>query len=197
MAESLIGPRAYSSPVRAAQAAATRHQVLAAAWEQFTSHGYAATTVAQVAAAAGVSVDTLYATVGPKPLLLREVVESAITGTDLAVPAEERDYVHRMREAPTARERINIYATAIAAMSPRTAPIFTALRDAAQTDPDCAALDDEISTRRAANMLRLAANLRDTGELRPDLTDEYVADVVWATAGFEHYTQLVSGRGWR
>jgi hypothetical protein len=81
-------------------------------------------------------------------------------------------------------------------MSPRTAPIFAALRDAAEIDPGCADLDREISNRRAANMLRFAADLRATGELRPDLTDQFVADIVWATAGWEHFVQLVAGRGW-
>jgi hypothetical protein len=45
-------------------------------------------------------------------------------------------------------------------------------------------------------MLELAADLRNTGELRPELTNQYVADIVWANAGFEHFTLLVSGRHW-
>ncbi len=196
MSNGVNSPRKYSSPLRAGQAAATRHQVLSAAWDEFTTRGYAATTVARVAKSAGVSVDTLYAAVGRKPQLLREVVESAISGTDRTVPAEERDYVKHLRAAEGARAKIHIYADAVAAISPRTAPIFVALRDAAQGDADCASLDTEISSRRAVNMLKLAADLRVTGELRPGLTDQYVADIVWATAGFEHYTQLVLGRGW-
>ena len=189
-------PRRYSSPVRSEQAAATRSQVLAAAGELFTGQGYAPTTVAQIARKAGVSVDTLYAAVGRKPQLLREVVEAAISGTGQTVPAEERDYVVAVRAAGTAADKIRIYADAVAAMSPRTAPIFAALRDAARTDRSCADLDLEISTRRAANMLLFAADLRATGEVREDLTDQFVADTVWATAGWEHYAQLVSGRGW-
>jgi len=196
MANSVNSRRTYSSPLRVGQAVATRHRVLAAAWELFTTRGFAATTVGRVAALAEVSVDTLYTTVGRKPDLLRAVVESAISGTDDTVPAEQRDYVNHMRAAFGATEKITIYADAVAAMSPRTAPIFVALRDAAQTDPDCAALFTEITNRRAANMLRLAADLRSTGELRPELSDRYVADVVWATAGFEHYVQLVAGREW-
>ncbi len=196
MANSVNSRRTYSSPLRVGQAVATRHRVLVAAWELFTSRGFAGTTVGRVAALAEVSVDTLYTTVGRKPDLLRAVVESAISGTDDTVPAEQRDYVNHMRAASGAIEKITIYADAVAAMSPRTAPIFVALRDGAQTDPDCAALFTEITNRRAANMLRLAADLRSTGELRPELSDRYVADVVWATAGFEHYMQLVAGREW-
>ena len=197
MAKTVNSRRTYSSPLRDGQAAATRHRVLDSAWELFTTRGYVATTVGRVAMLAEVSVDTLYTTVGRKPELLRAVVESAISGTDDTVPAEQRDYVKRMRATPGATEKIRVYAEAVAAMSPRTAPVFVALRDAAHTDEDCAALFTEITDRRAANMLTLAADLRTTGELRRELSDRYVADVVWATAGFEHYMQLVAGRGWR
>ena len=188
--------RRYSSPLRVEQAALTRSQVLAAAGVLFTTQGYAATTVTQVARAAGVSVDTLYATVGRKPVILREVVEAAISGAGRTVPAEERDYVVAVRAAPRAEAKIRIYADAVAAMSPRTAPVFAALRDAAGTDQGCASLDAEISTRRADNMLRFAADLRSTGELRAGVTDQIIADIVWALAGWEHYMQLVGGRGW-
>ena len=196
MANSVNSRRPYSSPLRAGQAAATRHRVLDAAWELFTTRGYVPTTVGRVATLAGVSVDTLYTTVGRKPDLLRAVVESAISGTDDTVPAEQRDYVKHMRAASGATDKITIYADAVAAMSPRTAPVFAALRDASHTDTDCAALFTEIMNRRGANMLKLAADLRSTGELRRELSDQYVADVVWATAGFEHYVQLVAGREW-
>ena len=196
MKDDVKGARGYSSPLRLEQAALTRSQVLAAAAGLFTSQGYPATTVTQVARAAGVSVDTLYATVGRKSEILREVVEAAISGTGRTVPAEERDYVIAGRAALGADMKIRIYADAVAAMSPRTAPVFAALRDAASTDAACASLDIEIATRRADNMLRFAADLRSTGELRSEITDQFIADTVWAMAGWEHYRQLVGGRGW-
>lgn len=190
------GTRRYRSTVRAAQAESTRHRLLSSAWTLFIEQGYAATTVTQVARAAGTSVDTLYASIGRKPVLMRAVVESAISGTDETIPTLQRGYVQRVRAAPDAATKLELYAASIAAMSPRTAPIFQALRDSARTDPDCAALDTEISTRRATNMRSFAAELRETGDLRPELTDARVGDIIWATAGAEHYTQLVVGRGW-
>ena len=71
-----------------------------------------------------------------------------------------------------------------------------ALREAAQADQDGAALFTEITNRRAANMLTLAADLRSTGEFRLEFSDRYVADVIWAAAGFGHCAQLVAGRKW-
>jgi AcrR family transcriptional regulator len=188
--------RAYHSPRRAEQAAATRRDVLGAARELFVANGYSSTTIADIASRAQVSLDTIYATVGRKPALLRELVETAISGTEQAVPAEQRDYVTRIGLASTATEKITIYAHAITAIQQRMAPVFLALRDAAATDTDCAALWAEIATRRAANMRAFAGDLRSTGELRADLTDDQVADIIWSMNAAEYWDLLVRERRW-
>jgi AcrR family transcriptional regulator len=188
--------RRYHSPLRKEQAAATRDAVLAAARELFVGEGYRSSTVAGIARRAGVAVDTIYATIGRKPDLLREVVETAISGTGQAVPAERRDYVIQMREAKAAAEKISIYAHALARIQPRLAPVYVALRDAAGTDPDCAALWKEISDRRAANMLKFVEDLASTGELRTDRPAEELADAVWSMNGPEYWVLLVDQRGW-
>ena len=72
-----VGKRRYHSPRRAEQAAITRRAILDAARTLFVGNGYAATTVADIASHARVSLDTVYATVGRKPALLRELVETA------------------------------------------------------------------------------------------------------------------------
>ena len=194
--EDVKSTRRYSSAVRAEQAAATRRAVLRAARELFAEQGYAATPISAIAARAGVAVDTVYAAAGRKPALLRELVETSLSGTDHAVPAEQRDYVVRLRAAATAREKIAIYAAAVAEIGVRMAPIHRALAEASVTDADCAALRREIGTRRAQNMRLLAADLRATGELRPDLTDDEVADIVWSMNAAEYRALLVGERGW-
>ncbi len=190
------GKRPYHSPRRVEQAAATRHAVLAAARERFIENGYTATTVAEIAERARVSVDTVYVTVGRKPALLRELVETAISGTDQTVPAVERDYVARMRAADTARQALTIYAQAITAIQQRMAPVFLALRDAATNDPDCASLWTEIAQRRATNMRAMAVRLRATGELRDDLTNDQIADIIWSMNAAEYWDLLVRQRDW-
>ena len=196
MGDDVKSPRRYVSAVRAEQAAATRRAVLSAARELFTEHGYAATSISAIAARAGVAVDTVYAAAGRKPALLRELVETSLSGTDQAVPAEQRDYVVRLRAASSAREKIGIYAAAVSEIGVRMAPIHRALAEASVTDTDCAALREEIDARRAMNMRRLAADLRATGELRPDLTDDEVADIVWSMNAPEYRALLVGQRGW-
>ena len=198
MAEDVKPParRRYTSAVRAEQAAATRRAVLDAARDLFAEDGYAATSIAAIAARAGVAVDTVYAAAGRKPALLRELVETTLSGTDQAVPAEQRDYVLRIRAAASAREKIAVYATAVSEIGVRMAPVHRALAEAAVSDADCAALRAEISTRRADNMRLFAADLRATGELRADLTDDEVADIVWSTNAAEFRALLVGERGW-
>jgi AcrR family transcriptional regulator len=189
--------RRYHSPRRAEQAAQTRHAVLVAARDLFVGQGYAATTVAEIAREARVAVDTVYATVGRKPALLREVLETAISGADTAVPADDREYVARVRAATSARDKITAYVTGLVEVQGRLAPVFLALRDAAGGDPESAALWKEIADRRARNMRRFAADLRATGELRADLTDDDVADIVWSMNGTEYWVLLVGERGWQ
>jgi AcrR family transcriptional regulator len=196
VADGVKSRRRYSSAVRTEQAAATRHAVLEAARALFAEHGYAGSSIAAIAARAGVAVDTVYAAAGRKPALLRELVETSLSGTDQAVPAEQRDYVLRMRAAPSARQKIEIYAAAVSEIGIRLAPIHRALAEASVSDRDCAALRAEIDARRANNMRLLAADLRATGDLRPDLTDDEVADIVWSMNAPEYRALLVGARGW-
>jgi AcrR family transcriptional regulator len=196
MSDNVNARRAYRAPQRTARAAATRRAVLDGARVLFVERGYAATTVADIAERAGVAVDTLYATVGRKPEILRELVETAISGTGEVVPAEQREYVLAIQAAPDVETKVVLYAAAVTAIQSRFAPIFLALRDAAVADTSCAALWHEIAERRARNMRRFAAELRATGRLRDDLTDDDVADVIWTMNAAEYWDLLVGQRGW-
>jgi AcrR family transcriptional regulator len=172
--------RRYDGSRRRAAAEQRRLAILAAARGLFTEGGYAATSVQAVADRAGVSLDTVYATVGRKPQLLLAVHDMALAEGPAPVPAGQRDYVLAVQEAPDAETKLRTYAAAMGRVLPRTVPIMRALREAGATDPDCAAQHDVISERRAANMRLLVADLRETGELRADLSDDDVADLIWS-----------------
>lgn len=194
MADS-VKTRRYNSPARREQAASTRRAVLRAARALFTTRGYAETSVSDVARRAKVSVDTVYTSVGRKPQLLLAVHDMILGSFEEPVPAEERDYVRRVREAPTAEKKIRLYATALADLLPRTVPLNLALREAGAREPECRNLRESISRRRRANMRLLAAELRGTGRLRSDLTDEQVADLVWSMNSPEYF-QLLTDAGY-
>ena len=157
--------------------------------------GYDATTVARIAARAGVSVDTVYASVGRKPELVVAVIDMVLGSSDEPIPAEQRDYVRAVRAAPSARAKIALYAASLGEVMPRTAPLMDALRRAGHGDPGCAKAWARLSERRASNMVLFAADLRSTGDLREDLLDRDVADIVWSTNGPEYWLQLRS-RDW-
>ena len=187
--------RPYRSVRRAQQAAATRAAILSAARKQFTTKGYAATAVTDIAAAAGVNVDTVYTSVGRKPTLMLAVIDMTLASGDQPLAVEQRDYVRSILAAPTARLKLTTYAAALGRVMPEVSPLFDALAQAALSDPECAALRDSIGERRAANMRQLAANLLATGELRPDLSNDDVADLLWTTNAPEYYALAVA-RGW-
>jgi AcrR family transcriptional regulator len=191
-----VKPRPYHSARRCEQASRTRRAILDAASRLFVQRGYAATTMAAVAEAAGVALDTVYAAVGPKPVLFRLLLEAAISGIEQPVPALERGYVQAIRAEPDAARKLVIYAGAVRQIQQRLAPLVQVLQQAAGADPQLGALWREIATRRATNMRQLAAELAATGALRPDLAVQEAADVLWATNSPELYLLLVDQRGW-
>lgn len=190
-----VKKRRYDSSRRRAAAEETRAAVLAAARELFTTRGYAATSVAEVARQAGVSVDTLYAAVGRKPQLLLAVHDIELAEGDGPLAAEQRRYVQEIRAAETAADKIAAYAAALARVLPRTVPLLEALRIAGQSDPACQEVYAGVGERRAANMRLFAADLRATGELRDDLDDDCVADLVWSMNSPDYF-QLIRSRGY-
>src|SRR5216683_1442698 len=158
--------RRYDTSKRRQAAARTRTAILDAALELFAGQGYAATPMTAIAERAGVALDTVYASVGRKPDLARLLIETAISGTGEAVPAEERGYVRAIRAAPDAETKIRIYAAAMREIAPRLAPVMVIVQQAAATDPGLGELWREISARRAANMRRFVADIGAVAGLR-------------------------------
>jgi len=150
----------------------------------------------EIAEAAAIALDTVYATVGRKASLFQLMVETAISGSDVAVPAEERDYVQAIRKEPTAAGKLRIYASALRSIQVRLAPLIRTLQGAAPLDPELNALWQEISERRAKNMQLFAQNLAETGQLRHGLSVAKAADIIWSTNAPEFYLLLVEQRGW-
>lgn len=188
--------RAYDATSRRLTAQATRHAILSAARERFVQDGYVGTTMPAIAQAAGVALDTVYASVGRKATLFRLLVEASISGDDEAQPALERDYVVAIRAAPKARKKLEIYVKALTRIHARLAPLFKVLQAASSIDSDLADLWREIAQRRASNMRLFAADLATTGTLRKNIDQDQVADIIWAMNSPEFYLLLVEQRGW-
>ncbi|GAA0371923.1 TetR/AcrR family transcriptional regulator [Microbispora corallina] len=186
--------RRYDASGRREAAEANRRAILEAARELFTARGYAATTMNDIAERSGVALDTVYAAVGRKPALFLELVETALSGTDRAVPARQRGYVQAIRAEPDAGRKLEIYAQAIGEIHSRLAPLLRVAQTA--THPEVREVWQDIAHRRAVNMRELAQDLVDTGQVRPGIDVDEIADVVWATNSPEFYCLLVEDRGW-
>jgi AcrR family transcriptional regulator len=83
---------------RTEQARATRRRIIEGAREFFLDQGYAATALDQIAARAGVSVQTVYFHFGNKRTVLKEVVDMLAAGDDAPVPLVDRSWVQEVRD---------------------------------------------------------------------------------------------------
>ena len=188
--------RPYDASRRRAQSAETRQRVLAAARELLLKHGYRATTVAAVAAVAEVNPDTVYTLVGPKPALLRALIEQSVSHADSPLPVEERDYVQAVRAEPNARRKLELYAQAVVETQRRLAPLYKVIREAGPSEPKVAALWREISERRLANMHQLVDDVASAHPLRPGLTVSDAAQYVWTLNSSDVFLLLSEERKW-
>ena len=183
--------RRYDSARRAEQARQTRAAVVEAARRLFLRDGFAATTIAAIAAEAQVSVETIYKAFGGKPGLVRAICATALAGEG-PVPAETRSDELQAQE-PDPRKIIRGWGELTIEVAPRIAPILLLVRSAAATDPEMAALRAEMDTGRLTRMTSNARNLAEAGHLRDDITVEQAGEVMWTYSSPELYELLVLG----
>ena len=186
--------RAYDAGRRQELARRNRDAIVEAAERRFLRDGYAVTTIAAIAADAGVSVDTIYKSFGGKPGLVRAIRTRALDGEG-PVPAEQRsDALHYGDQDP--RTIIKAWGALTAEVAPRVAPILLLIRSAAATDAEAVVLLEEMDADRLRRMTGNARRLRDAGHLRRGVTLARAADVLWTYSAPELYELLVLRRGW-
>jgi TetR/AcrR family transcriptional regulator of autoinduction and epiphytic fitness len=189
-------PRRYDSSRRRDQARQTRRRILDAAAELFVSKGYAGTTIAETAAAAGVAPQTVYVAFGTKRAILKELVDVRIAGDDEPVAVMDRPFVQRIAEEPDGRRKLEIFATHLRGVHERTVDVLVALRAAADSDPEVAELWKTLTDQRLFGQTRFAQHLHDAQVLREDLDVAAAADVICTLMDHELYRSLVRDRGW-
>ena len=196
MSEVVKGRRRYDSSRRQEQALENRRAVLEAARLMFLERGYAATTVGAIAAAAGVSVETVYKAFGNKPGLVKAVVDVAIVGDDQPVPMVQRELVRRIEAESDPRRKLAMYGEHLAESAPRRVPVELLVRAAEASDAGAARLREQLDAERLTGMEIFARHLDESGHLRPDVSVEEACDVLWACNSAELYDLLVVRRGW-
>jgi len=179
--------RPYDALRRKAKAQETRADIAAAARRLFTSRGWAATTVKEVAAEAGVSVPTVYAAYGSKTGLAAALADAADFAAD---PREELAALEAAQGDPAAQ-----LAAMVAydrRLFERAGDLVAMLREAGRTEPELAALYER--GRAAADRVRAEVfGSWPAGVLAteaPRAVDRYAA-----VCGADGFAELTS-RGW-
>ena len=188
--------RAYNSPVRRDQAAATRTRILASAQALFEERGYAATSIAAIAQHAGVSQRTVYLGFETKAELLRALWNTLLRGARDAPPVAQLARYKDVLAEPDAARQLELNAHQAVATKRRIGALHEVIRSGAPVDPDVAALWDRIQTEFRENQRRIVLSIAEKGALHPDLDVERAADILWTINHGDVWQHLVVRRGW-
>ena len=155
--------RSYRSTIRRGDAP---QAILTAAASLFRTKGYLATSIDDIAAEAGVARPTVFAAVGPKPTMLKLVVDHATTGDDAPIPVAERPWSLEALDAEDPATSLRLHARNSRLICERVADLLWAVESAAAADADAAALWADLQEQRRASMRRYVQRLARKTELR-------------------------------
>lgn len=175
---------------RAVQAAETQQLILEAALKLFSSRGYGATSVADIAEEAGVAVPTVYASVGPKTAVLRRLLDWMDERAD--VP----ELARRLMASTDPAEILNIQVTIARQLSERCGDVLAALASAAQVDTEMAKLYADGVARHRAGARKTTERLAAQGALRDGLPAERAAAMIATLTLPTVWRELHANFGW-
>ncbi len=170
--------------------------MLTSARDLFVQQGYAATTVEQIAADAGVAVQTVYYTFRTKGLLLRELVEVTAAGEEPAAPVMERAWASEMLSATSAQRVLALAVEHGTAIYERVAALWPAVTASAAADPDVAEYWLAVGAGRREGQRRMVARIVELDALGPGLDPDRATDLVVMFLGHDVYRSLVVDGGW-
>jgi AcrR family transcriptional regulator len=142
-----------------------------------------------VAAAAGVATETVYAHFSSKRGLLMAVADVAVVGDDAAIPLAQRPEFLAMGRGSRAA-RVRAAARLLTAVQLRTAAVAKLLREAAPADDEIA---EFLQATRERQRRDIAAAVELIIDRAPTAAER---DGVWALSSPEVYLLLVEESGW-
>ena len=196
MAEPVKTKRRYDSPRRREQAAATRRGILQAAQRLFERDGYAATTMAAIAAEAGVALKTVYVAFETKSGLLRALWHLLLRGDEADVPVADRAWYQEVVDEPDPERQLRLNARNARAVKERAAALMRVIRDSAPADPDIASLWDRIQSDFYDNQRSIVKALGSKKALARGLDVTRATDILWTLNHPDTWQLLVRERGW-
>ena len=186
--------RPYVSPLRALAAQETRRAVLAAAQSLFVARGYVGTTVDQIAERAAVSKPTVFASVGSKRSLLRDLCDRSLAGDDPSTVGRLSD--DEALDEPDPGRSLRLYARNVARRHQRHADLDEVLRTAAGSDAELRDLWRTGEDQRRTEASFIIDALMRKGALKPGLEGKTAADVLWVLTSADIFRRLVRSQGW-
>lgn len=190
------GSRGYNSPRRREQAAATRRKILEAAQQLFERDGYAGTSMAAIAAGAGVSLKTVYLAFETKSGLLRALWHLLLRGEEDSVPVGKQRWFQEVLEEPDPRRQLRLNMRNSRTVKVRAGALMEVIRSAAAGDADTKALWGRIQAEFYDNQRAVVQSLADKGALNPALDVRTATDILWGLNHPSLYWLLARERGW-
>ena len=167
--------------------------MLDAAARLFEERGYEGTSIAAIAAGAGVSAETVYGRFGNKRALLGELCRRAVRGGDPA-PVPEQVGPKAVSAATDQHEQLRLFAADIVLRLERAAPLVAIVAGAARSHAELAELLTALHADRLKNLRVLVDALAANGPLR--LEEDEALETVWALTSPELHQLLIRVRGW-
>jgi AcrR family transcriptional regulator len=173
-----------------------RTAVVDAARTLFLERGYGATTIEAISTQADVPAATVYRLFSSKQGILKAILDVSIAGDDEAVALADRPPVQSLLADPDPKKKLAGLVGIAVEVNSRTAAIYRILLSASTSDPDAAALLDDLTRQRQEGQGRIARSLARAGALRPDLRERDAGDIIHALASPELYGLFVVDRRW-
>lgn len=186
------------SPGRRGQARTrfARAAVIDAARALFIERGYGSTTIDAISAHSDVPPATVYRLFSSKRGILKAIIDVSIAGDDEPISLPDRSRVREPLADPDPKKQVAGFVAVASEVNSRTAPIYRILLGAASSDPDAAALLEDLNRQRRAGQGQIARSLARAGALRPGLREREAADIVYTLMSPEVYRLLVLDRRW-
>ncbi|HEX5142516.1 MAG TPA: helix-turn-helix domain-containing protein [Mycobacterium sp.] len=184
------GARRYHAPQREQAAAQTKVRIREAASALFVGQGYVATTIRDIARAAGVGERTVYAAFPSKADLFRYVLNVATVGDEQPIAVANRPEIQDAFAQADPHVAISQTVDYTVALFERAGDLIMVTVQAADADPDMRAAADAGSLATRELWRALAQTLHDTGKLQSGLTPQAAADILYALASPHTYQLL-------
>jgi AcrR family transcriptional regulator len=184
-----------SKPTRRDRARATRLRITKAAYALFCERGYTGTTMADVADAAGVAVQTVYFVFHTKGELLSRTYDFAVLGEDEPLPPEMQPWYAQMTADADVTDALRHAVSGIGTILARAMPLDAVVRAAAASDPDAARIRARHEGWRADGYRAMLDVLMTKSALREGVSPERATQLLLMYVG-EVYRILVHDFGW-